>query len=892
MAQISYGSITIVDVTDIGQFSVYPRANASKTQIYNPDAGSYMPNWDTQTGGTKVVISPVTYYAGRNITSLATYTWQRRNGGGAASALITGETVVGNTLEITKNVLADATGGLVTYVCTASYTVDGVSLQAIGEIDFSLVRQGSAAKIAKITGDNVFKINSNGNYINTQVTLNATVNHTSISAWKYYKPTDSTADALGYVVYPNSGTATTLDINNTDDPVVAAAGENGNGMVRIKLVTTDPNTFDIFTISILRDGADAQSSISAVLSNDDQMIPADKNGNPVTGAFADAKTTLTIYEGGQDRTSTWTIVKVSTGVTDSAPQNNKANITEMSGATGNVAFTCTKAGKMPNLDGTLSNQDYPSFTKVFSLLKVKAGADGVNPTIYSLEASSVVVNETYTYTGNTNTVASTTRVPGTVTFNAYQWNGTTKSDYDGRIQFYVNGSNTISNETSTNDNERSYDFSANTGTTRLRAVLYAAGSNNTELDSQTVIVVSDGSKGAQGIQGVQGINAVSLVTQNEADVIPCDTNGHPFQDFLIDIPFEGYQGTSKKATSVSAPALSKDVWGTAANITASTKNATASETGYVRYTIPTTATVPENGKITLDFSVTTDNNETVSISKIYTWTRSKAANDGANAVILTATTPDGTVFENGEGILTIKGTLYDGPAEATGVTYKYYNYSTTASPAGYVEITTVYNSSNPAPLSIATQNGKKVLKVKGTAVNGYASFKIDVTYNGHTYEQYVSLIDKTDPLQISVHSTIGTQIKNAQGVGCLYVRVTRDGTEIDPVPDNITAGIDFPQSPNNGDYFVKLTKPTGTGTFQNNATYTGAAQLAKYDGSSWVSQTSKCNYEWTYRNVNNVPLATNDKKPATSGQFIYIDGSLIQNKITADVKVTLNENNS
>ena len=888
MAQISYGSITIVDVTDIGQFSVYPRANSSKTQIYNPDADSYVPNWETN----NVVISPVTYYAGRNITALATYTWQRRNGGGTASALITGETVVGNTLEISENVLAGATGGLITYVCTAHYTVDGITLQAIGQIDFSLVRQGSAAKVAKITGDNVFKINSSGNYLNTQVVLNTIIRNTSISAWKYYSPGTTGADAAGYVTYPNSGTSTSLTINNTDAPVVAAAGENGNGMVKIKLVTTDSNTYDIFTISILKDGTDAQSSISAVLSNDDQMIPADKNGNPVTGAFADAKTTLTIYEGGQDKTSTWTISKVATGVTDSASQTNKASITAMSGATGNVTFTCTKAGKMPNLDGTLSNQNYPSFTKIFSLLKVTAGADGINPTIYSLEADSVVVNETYTYTGDTNTVATTTRTPGTVTFNAYQWNGTTKSDYDGRIQFYINGSNAFTDEMTTDDNERSYDFSVNTSTTRLRAVLYAAGSNSTELDSQTVIVVSDGSKGAQGQRGIQGINAVSLITQNEADVIPCDNSGHPFQDFLIDIPFEGYQGTSKKATSVSAPALSKDVWGTAANITASTKNATASETGYVRYTIPSTATVPENGKITLSFSVTTDSNEAVSVSKIYTWTRSKAANDGANAVILTATTPDGTVFENGEGILTIKGTLYDGPAEATGVTYKYYNYSTTASPAGYVEITTVYNSNNPAPLSIATQNGKKVLKVKGAAVNGYASFKIDVIYNGHTYEQYVSLIDKTDPLQISVHSTIGTQIKNAQGVGCLYVRVTRDGTEIDPVPDNITASETDPTSPNNGDYFIKLTKPNGTGTFQNNAAYTGSAQLMKYNGTSWVAQTSRCNYEWTYRNVNNIPLTNNDKKPATSGQFIYIDGSLIQNKITADVKVTLNENNS
>lgn len=883
MSQISYGSITIVDVTDIGQFSVYPRADASKTQIYNPDANSYMPNWDTSSGsgGTKVTITPVAYYAGRNVTTSATYTWQRRNGGGTASSLITGQTVVGRTLEINKNVLAEATGGLITYVCTAHYTVDDVVLQAIGQIDFSLVRQGSAAKVAKITGDNVFKINSSGNYLNTQVVLNATVNNTSISAWKYHSPGTTGADVAGYVTYPNSGTSTSLTINNTDAPVVAAAGENGNGMIKIKLVTTDSNTYDIFTVSILRDGADAQSSISAVLSNDDQMIPADKNGNPVTGAFSDAKTTLTIYEGGQDRTSTWTISKVATGVTDSASQTNKANITAMSGATGNVTFTCTKAGKMPNLDGTPSNQNYPTFTKVFSLLKVKAGADGINPTIYSLETDSVVVNETYTYVGNTDTVDTTTRTPDIVTFKAYQQNGTTKSAYNGRIQFYINGSSTFTDEMTTDNNQRSYNFSSNTGTTRLKAVLYAAGSNSTELDSQTVIVVSDGSRGAQGQRGIQGINAVNLIVQNEADVIPCDKDGHPFQNFIINIPFEGYQGTTKKVTSVTAPNLSKDIWGTASNIVASTKNANASEAGYVKYTIPTTATVPDNGTITLNFSVTTDSNETVSISKIYTWTRSKAAEDGENAIVLTTIAPNGTIFENGEGTLTIAGILYDGPTQATGVTYEYYNYSTTASPAGYVKIT---STSNTSPMYTTTENSRKVLKVKGSAVNGYSSFKITATYNTHTYEDYISLIDKTDPLQVSVHSTIGTQIKNAQGVGCLYVRVTRDGTEIDPVPPNIVASITEP-SGSNGDYYIKLTKPT-----QGNPT--GSAQLMKHNGSTWVAQTSKCSYAWTYRNVNNVPLGNSDTKPATSGQFVYIDGTLIQNKITADVQVTLDESSS
>ena len=883
MAQISYGSITIVDVTDIGQFSVYPRANASKTQIYNPDIKSYIPNWDTSSdsGGKKVIISPVAYYAGRNVTSLATYTWERRNGGGVASALIEGETVNGNNLEITKNVLADATGGLITYVCTAHYKVDDVPLQAIGEIDFSLVRQGSSAKIAKITGDNIFKINSSGNFINPSIDLTAVINNTNISAWKYYNPTDEEADANGYVVYPKSGNETTLTIRNTDSPVINANSNSGNGLIKIKLVTTDSSTYDIFTITILKDGANAQSSVAAVLSNQVQMLPAEDDGSLI-GSLTEATTQLTIYEQGENKTAEWTISKSPFGGVElvSGQANNVATISSMpqSSLTGGVTFTCSKTG-------------FPQFTKEFNVVKIKAGSDGTTPIIYSLQPDYLVVNEKYTYDQDGKLI-TTTRTPGIVRFNAYQQIGATKSPYEGRIQFYINGSNTISSELNENKEWREYNFNQNPSTTKVKAVLYEANANTKELDSQTVVVINDGSKGIQGSDGKPGVNAINLVIQNEADVIPCDNNSHPFQNFLIDIPFEGYQGINKKITSVSAPTLSKGVWGTAANITASTKNATASETGYVRYTIPTTATVPENGKITLDFSVTTDNNETVSVSKIYTWTRSKAANDGANAVILTVTTPDGTIFENGEGILTIKGTLYDGPAEATGVTYKYYNYSTTASPAGYVEITTVYDSKNPAPLSIATQSGKKVLKVKGTAVNGYASFKIDVTYNGHTYEQYVSLIDKTDPLQISVHSTIGTQIKNAQGVGCLYVRVTRDGTEIDPVPDNITAGINFPQSPNNGEYFVKLTKPTGTGIFQNNASYTGTAQLAKYDGSNWISQTSKCDYEWTYRNVNNVPLTDKDKKPATSGQFIYIDGSLIQNKITADVKVTLNENNS
>ena len=170
-----------------------------------------------------------------------------------------------------------------------------------------MVRQGSAAKVAKITGDNVFKINSSGNYVNSSITLTAIVNNTSIAAWQY------SIDGA-YTTYPGSGTSTSLTINTTDAPIISA--RNGNGTIKIKLVTTDANTYDIFTITILKDGIDAQSSVAAILSNEVQMLPANDDGTLITGALDDASTQLTIYEGGVDQTSTWTITRAaSSGIT-------------------------------------------------------------------------------------------------------------------------------------------------------------------------------------------------------------------------------------------------------------------------------------------------------------------------------------------------------------------------------------------------------------------------------------------------------------------------------------------------------------------------------------------------------------------------------------------------
>ena len=44
---VAYGSISIIDVQDIAELSVYPKSNLPLSVIYNPDQNSFTPNWGT-----------------------------------------------------------------------------------------------------------------------------------------------------------------------------------------------------------------------------------------------------------------------------------------------------------------------------------------------------------------------------------------------------------------------------------------------------------------------------------------------------------------------------------------------------------------------------------------------------------------------------------------------------------------------------------------------------------------------------------------------------------------------------------------------------------------------------------------------------------------------------
>jgi hypothetical protein len=241
-----------------------------------------------------------------------------------------------------------------------------------------------------ITGANAFLYNSSNVCQNSPIILTAITTGIDISRWQY-KNGNNWLDISG-------ATSSTLSIAES------ASYFSGDVLI-VRALGSDNTTYDEHSIVKLRDGAPGNQVDSAVLSNEDQMVPCDKNGNPITNAFTECTTTLSIYEGNTPTYTDWNIsVDQTHGVTGTWNSTTHVfTVTGISANTGYVTFTCTKTG-------------HNTLTKTFSLVKVKAGADGsdgTSPTIYSLQCDTLVVNK----------AENGTLTPNAITATAYEKTG-------------------------------------------------------------------------------------------------------------------------------------------------------------------------------------------------------------------------------------------------------------------------------------------------------------------------------------------------------------------------------------------------------------------------------------------------------------------------------------
>lgn len=824
----AYGSITIVDITDIGEFSVQPESNMPLSVIYDPDQNTYTPSWSQS---SPLRVTPVVYYAGKQLDLKTTtglqVSWQRKDGGNDAADIDGAhEQVENNVLKVSsyEPLIAPAcSSGLLTYICTATYTEpeSQTPLTAKGQITFSLVKNAAKVKKCSITGENVFKYNTNGVLQGAEfITLSGTVSNVSISRWLY-----KNSDGI-WTSYPVTAGNNT---SNTGAKIkIYADKEDGvfvNDVATIRLNTNDSTVYDICTVTKLRDGAAGNSTVAAVLTNDDQWIACDSNGTPVDGAFDQAYSKIAILEGGVDVTDDWNIDCIPDGATCTFDQNTyTCTVTGIDKNSANVRFECTKDG-------------YTTIYKNFSLTKLVAAKDGVSPTVYSVEPSAYVINRTI---GGVHT-------PNTVMFTAYSKTGNSdKEEYAGRFLVYVDD---VLNYTSEDGmTSHLYSFTDGLNVKSVRCELYKDGGGGDPLDSQTIVVTSDGATGADGKPGEKGDGATNVIIGNQADVIPCDKDGNVLSNMTIHIPYTGYKGIERVDCKFRSHSALPSGMTFGANVDASSSGG-----GNVSFDINKGATLggKDSGTITLTFTCNgTD------IIHYYQWSKSIQATNGENAVLFQVYAPGGNIITNGENNVELETHLVDGSREITsGITYTWAKYQ------------------NGTYTTVSGQSGNS-LTIDAADVSGYASYRCTAKYNDKDYVAYYSVFDKNDPVQAHIYSSVGTQILNNQGHGAIYTKIFRNGEEIDAIKSERFL-TEAPEG-SKGDFYYHLDKTAKRVT------------LKKYNGTAWDDATGddlpKAAYSYTFRDKDGNITTYNGRSTVTDKVF-YIDGSFITKKIIIDVEV-------
>ncbi len=422
MAIKASGQITIVDLSDSRQLSVYLTSNLPKTQILDQDTNAFNPNWTT----TNLVVEP-TIFLNQTAVQLnasgLTINYKRRDGSGAEASLTTGETVSGGKLTVNTNVLSSSNSGLVTYICYIQY-IDPQTRQTVyaqADISYSLVKNASSARLATISGAQIFKYNGDKTLIGPDsISLTGEIQGVSTIRWQYKNSSGN------FVDYP-----TTSDNANITSGTLNVKPSHGifvDDVATIKLSTENTDVYDIISISKLYDGkagtngAAGAGGLSVIIGNEAQSIIADASTNHPISAATTITIPITAYKGTAITSCTLTTpTGLPSGMTATqATSNNVVTLT----------LSITKGATLGNVDsGTIPlviTSNGQTVTKTFSWSKAvkgaagAAGQDGENAVVFTVYApnGTVFINQSGTLTLATQAYDGATSISSGAT---YKW---------------------------------------------------------------------------------------------------------------------------------------------------------------------------------------------------------------------------------------------------------------------------------------------------------------------------------------------------------------------------------------------------------------------------------------------------------------------------------------
>lgn len=416
MAIKASGQITIVDLSDSRQLSVYLTSNLPKTQILDQDSKTFSPNWTSN----NLKITPNIFLNQTKIALGSTglsISYKRRDGSGAESSLDDGESISGGILTVNQNKLSDSSSGLITYICYISY-IDPQTEQTIytqTDISFSLVKNATSARLAIINGEQVFKYNKNGTLVgSTSIVLNGEIQGVNEIHWKYKNSSGN------FVDYP----PTSDNVNITSSVLVVKPSHEifVNNVATIKLATEREDVYDIFSISKIYDGATGGTGaggLSVIVGNESQILVAKADTNHTITSATTITIPITAYKGTSITSCTLTTpTGLPSGMTASqSPSNNGITLTL------NVAAGATLGAKDNGIIPLAITSNGQTVNKTFSWAKAvkgNTGAAGEKAVVFTVFApnGTVFINQSGTLTLDTQAYEGSTKITSGAT---YKW---------------------------------------------------------------------------------------------------------------------------------------------------------------------------------------------------------------------------------------------------------------------------------------------------------------------------------------------------------------------------------------------------------------------------------------------------------------------------------------
>lgn len=472
MATIATGSKTIIDLSDGKSLSAYLGSNQPRVQINDVNAGTFTPDWTTAAG--ELEITPVVY-ANQTAIDLSdsnlTITWKRKTGSGSEAVLEASETVTGNILTVKANKLTTASGNVLTYIAYVTYLdpETNLSINAAAQIDFALVTTGEHAKTAWISGEQVFKYDSDGNVTPTQITLTANLQNVTMSKWQYKNDKDV------WTNYPTTNenasiNGTTLIVKPTHAIFVGTSAA-------IRIVTNDENIGDSTSLYKVSDGTDGSTGAAGkdasvvFLTNENMTFAGNASGQV---AATSKQCNVVAYKG-----TTKVTPKIGE-ITIAGCSEDEMSVTAGSTSNNEIPLTISikegsTLGGSGQQQGTISVPitDPVNTTLIIQWSKVNTGATGKN-------GESAVIFAVYAPDGEV-----FVNRQGSLTIETQAYIGSTKITSGATYEWAVYASGKWTTLTGKTDSSLSVDGTTVSGVATYRCSMTYAGQTYTDVITLT-----------------------------------------------------------------------------------------------------------------------------------------------------------------------------------------------------------------------------------------------------------------------------------------------------------------------------------------------------------------------------------------------------------------------